>query len=355
MGRTEISAGNSLESNEEMSNKGDWRRVLLGIFISLCSLAIIFYFIDLQRFIQAIRFADFRLLLLGISITISWLVIRGMVWRTLLQDKVPFKPVFWTLNEGYLLNNILPFRMGEVGRAFLLSAKTSLNFWEVLSSIVIERSLDVAFAVGLLFITLPFVVGANWASQAAIGVGIFILLLFLGLYFLARYRVRALHVFRKIGARWPFLLKLGGKAVPNFLNGLAVLTDTGRFIRAIGWMTLNWGVTIAQFYTVMNAFIPDPELLWAAFSVAVVALGIAAPSSPGAVGVLELSIVGSLALFNIDPAISLAFALSLHVIQYIVIGALGTYAFIKDGVSLMALYQRARHMSEDEPGEGSPM
>lgn len=355
MGRIEISTDNTLESNGEKRNKGDWRRFLLGVVISLGSLAIIFYFIDLQRFIQAIRLADYRLLLVGICITILWLLIRGMVWRTLLQDKVPYKPVFWTLNEGYLLNNILPFRLGEVGRAFLLSAKTSLNFWEVLSSIVIERSLDLAFAVGLLFITLPFVVGARWASQAAIGVGIFILLLFLGLYVLAKYRVWALDVFHKLGARWPFLLKLGGKAVPNFLNGLAVLTDTGRFLRAIGWMTLNWGVTIAQFFVVMNAFFPTPELLWAAFSVAVAALGIAAPSSPGAVGVLELSIVGSLALFSLDPAISLAFALSLHIMQYVVIGLLGTYAFIKDGVSLMALYQRARLMPEEEPGESSPM
>ena len=353
MGRIEIGTDNASESIGDGGKNGDWRRILLGVVISVGSLAIIFYFIDLQRFIQAIRLADYRLLLLGISTTLLWLAIRGMVWRTLLQDKVPYKPVFWTLNEGYLLNNILPFRLGEVGRAFLLSAKTILNFWEVLSSIVIERSLDLAMAVGLLFITLPFVVGASWARQAAIGVGVFILLLFLGLYLLAQYRDWALQVFNKLGARWSFLLKVGGSAIPSFLNGLAVLTDTRRFIGAVGWMILNWGVTIAQFYVVMAAFFPDPEPLWAAFSVAVAAIGIAVPSSPGAVGVLELSIVGSLALFGLDPAISLAFALSLHIIQYLVIGVLGTYAFVKDGVSLMELYRRVRLMPKDEPGESA--
>lgn len=355
MGRIEITKENTIESNGERRKKGDWRRILLGVVISLASLGIIFYFVDIQRFIQTIRLADYRLLCLGIGITILWLIIRGVVWRTLMQDKVPYKPVFWTLNEGYLLNNILPFRLGEVGRAFLLSAKTVLNFWEVLSSIVIERSLDLAIAVGLLFITLPFVVGASWASQAAIGVGVFILLLFIGLYFLAQYRVWAINLFHKMGTRWPFLLRMGGTAVPNFLNGLAVLTNTGRFLRAIGWMILNWTMTIVQFYVVMSAFFAAPEMIWAAFSVAVAALGIAAPSSPGAVGVLEISIVGSLALFNIDPAISLAFALTLHIIQYLVIGILGVYAFFKDGISLFELYRRARVMPTKEPGEGSLM
>lgn len=355
MGRIEIGTDNALGTNEERHKKGDWRRISLGVVISVGSLGIIFYFVDFQRFVDAVRLADYRLLLLGFGITLLWLIVRGVVWRILLQDKVQYKAVFWTLNEGYMLNNILPFRLGEVGRAFLLSAKSILNFWEVLSSIVIERSLDLALAVGLLFITLPFVVGASWASQAALGVGVFILLLFIGLYFLAQYRDRALQLFQNMGTRWPFLMKLGGKAVPNFLNGLAVLTDTGRFLRAIGWMILNWALSIIQFYVVMSAFFANPETIWAAFAVAVAALGIAAPSSPGAVGVFELSIVGSLALFSLDPAIALAYALSLHVIQYLVIGVLGTYAFIKDGVSLLEIYQHARVMPTEEPGEGSLM
>lgn len=324
---------------------------MLGIIVSAISLAVIFYITDLQRFVEAIRLADYRLIILGIGISLLWLVIRGVVWRTLLQEKVPYSPIFWTMNEGYLLNNLLPFRLGEVGRALLLSAKTILHFWEVLSSIIIERGLDMAMAVGLLFITLPFVVGAGWANQAAIGVGVSILLLFLSLYLLAQNRDWAQKVFTDFRVKWPFMLRLGGSAIPSFLDGLAVLTDMGRFLRAIGWMILNWGVSILQYYVIMAAFISDPVILWAAFCLAVSALGIAAPSSPGAVGVLELSIVGALSLFGLDPAVSLAYALTLHFIQILTTGTLGIYALVNDGESLRGLYYRLRQLPKDEVDE----
>jgi hypothetical protein len=82
---------------------------------------------------------------------------------------------FYTINEGYLLNNILPFRLGEVARAFLMSRKAGVNFWQVVPSILIERALDLAIAAGLFLATLPFVIGVSWAREAAIGIGIVVL------------------------------------------------------------------------------------------------------------------------------------------------------------------------------------
>jgi hypothetical protein len=81
------------------------------------------------------------------------------------------------------------------------------------------------------------------------------------------------------------------------------------------------------------------------FSLGVAALGIAAPSSPGAVGVLELSIVGALSLFGLDASVALALALTIHVIQYLITGLLGSYALAKDGDSLMDLYRRVRRLN----------
>jgi uncharacterized membrane protein YbhN (UPF0104 family) len=109
--------------------------------------------------------------LLGLLMTLLWLVVRAFAWRTLLQDKATIGQVFISLNEGYLLNNVLPFRLGEVGRAYLLGRKAGLDFWFVLSTVVLERALDLLLAAGLLLSTLPFVVGASWARQAAVAAG----------------------------------------------------------------------------------------------------------------------------------------------------------------------------------------
>ncbi len=302
----------------------------------------VLYFADLRQFIQALKLADYRLIACGVLLSLLWLVVRGFAWRTLLQGKASFIQVFGTLNEGYLLNNVLPFRLGEVGRAFLLGHKANLDFWLVLSSILIERALDLLLAAGLLLSTLPFVVGASWARQAAIAAGGIVLLGLVALYLLARNRDWALSLFERLSARWPLIYRLGGKVLPSFLSGLGVLTNGSQFLRAALWMILNWVIAIFQYYVLMTAFFPGAKPVWAAFSLGVAALGIAAPSSPGAVGVMELAIVGALSLFNLNASTALAFAITAHLIQYLTTGVLGAYFLAKDGESLLGLYRRIR-------------
>jgi uncharacterized protein (TIRG00374 family) len=316
--------------------------------VSAICLVVVFYFIDPKQLLQALQLADYRLVVLAFLISIGWLLVRGMVWRTLLQNKASYNQVFFTVTEGYLLNNLLPFRLGEVARALLLSQKAGLDFWGVLSTIVIERILDLGMAAGLLLITLPFVVGASWAAEAAIGAGSLVLVGFAVLYLLARYRAWALRQYEKLGKHWPILLRIGGGRITAFLAGLSVLTDGALFLKAIAWSITNWLVAIAQYYILMLAFFPDAKLLWAAFALGVAALGIAAPSSPGALGVLELSIVGALALFGLNSSTALAYAITSHVFNYLSNGLLGSYALARDGESLTGLYQRVRRIPQKE-------
>ncbi len=176
-----------------------------------------------------------------------WLFVRGVAWRTLLQNKATYDQVFFTVNEGYLLNNVLPFRLGEVARAFLLSYKARMSFWEVLPTIVIERVLDLAFAVGLLLATLPFVVEASGAQQLAFGSGSIVVVGLVFLYLLARYRMRAMELFNRLGQRWPVLLKRGGHNITSFFDGLAVLTDWRRFLHSFFLIIQNWLIAFGQY------------------------------------------------------------------------------------------------------------
>lgn len=320
----------------------DWRSVLPGVAISVISLIAVFYFADFRKLKNAIQLADYRYILLAIFVMLLWLAVRAAFWGTLLREKATYGDVFWTVNEGYLINNILPFRLGEVARALLLSQKAGIAFWEVISSILIERVMDLTIAVGLLMCTLPFVVGASWQGSAAVGTGIVILLVFIVLYLLARHHEWALRMFERVGKRAPFVLRLGKTAVPAFFNGLEVLTDGWLFLRAVGWDLLNWAIALLQYYILLLAFFPEGKLLWAAFALAVAALGISAPSSPGAVGVFEAAVVGALGLFGLDPSTALAMAITAHLLQYLVTGVLGAYGLAKDGESLMGLYRRVR-------------
>lgn len=312
-------------------------------------MGIVFSLIDPRAFIEALQQADYRLVVAAWGVSLVWLLLRTLVWRTLLQERASFSQVFFAVNEGYLLNNFLPFRLGEVGRAYLLSRNAGLDFWQVLSTIVIERALDILMAAGLLLSTLPFVIGGNWALQLALVVGGIVLAGLLFLKFLAHRREWAMTQFDKIAVRIPILQRLGGTILPSFFNGLSVLADNGRFIRAITYSVLNWLAAILQYYLLLKAFYPQAIPLYAAFSLAVSALGIAAPSSPGSVGVWELTLVGALSVFGISPSTSLAFAITGHVMQMLTTGFFGAIGLARDGENLMGLYQGARRMLQRKP------
>jgi hypothetical protein len=342
------SGRNDIATQNDPQNKKEWMQILPGLLISVIALAVVFYFVDFRQLINAIQHANYWLIATGFLTTLVWLLVRGMYWRTLLREKARYRDVFFAINEGYLLNNLLPFRLGELGRAFLLGRKADpegkpIGFWVVFSSILIERALDMAFGVGILVTSLLFVVGGTWALPAAVITGSVVLVGLVVMYILARNRDWAIAQLNRYGQRWPILLKLGGGILPAFLSGLAVLTDGTRFLQAIGWAALNWAVSLLQYYLMLNAFFPNAELRWALFALGVAALGVAAPSSPGNIGVLEGVIVAALAVFQLDSASSLAFAITIHLIQYILSILLGAYGLSREGETLLGLYRQLRN------------
>ena len=323
-----------------------WRRLVPGLLISLVSLGIIFYLVDPGRFFEALRLADYRYVLLLFGITLIWLGVRSLVWRTLLREQASFSQVFLTLNEGYLLNNLLPFRLGEVARAFLLGKKAGLEFLQVFSTIIIERALDVVMAAALLLFTLPFVIQAGLAWQAALVISGLVLLGLILLHLLARNQPWALSQFSRLAERYAFVEKLlANQQLTAFFSGLDALVNWRRFIKVILLMIVNWGIAVIQFYVLLLAFFPQARLLWGAFTVSVMAFGIAAPSSPGAIGVMEVAIIGALAAFNLDRSTALAAALTAHLTNYLTTGVIGAFALAKDGLTLSGVFREVSQIS----------
>jgi len=334
-------------SSTSLASGEKWR-FWLGMLISLVCLGFLAAFTDWAQFLRALRLANYGLIGLGMLFSLVWLAVRGLVWRSLLQEKASFWLVFRAINQGYLLNNLLPFRLGELGRAFLLSRKARIRLFFVLSTIVLERSFDLLMAIVLLFSTLPFVVGVEWARQASLGVALFVLVLLGSLYLIARQPRLVLSAFGFLQKRFPILERFGHTALEAFLQGLSTLTDWRRFLLVSSLVILNWTVGILQYHLYILAFFPQAQVLWSVFSLGVISLGVAAPSSPGSVGVVEMASVGALSAFGLNPSTALAFAVTAHLIQVLITGVIGALALAQDGESLLNLYRQAR-MAKEEP------
>ncbi len=318
------------------------RKWLPGVLVSLAAIAVILYFVDLDKFLQAMRSANYGLLLAVLGCSLLWLLLRGMVWRTILRGRASYRHVFFTLCEGYLLNNLLPFRLGEIGRTFLLGRKSGLGFAEVLPSVLIERVLDLAYAAAILLSAVPFVVEAADAGKIAMLIGGLVVLGLALLYLLARNRERALGLFQRLSARKPTLQQRGGQILGSLFSGLAMLTDGWLFLRVLFWMTVNWGLAILQFYLLLLAFFPQAQLPWSLFGLGAVAFGNAIPSLPGAVGTYEGALGGAITLLSMDQSTALAAAVTSHLISYLSTGVIGLFALSTEGETLLGLYRQLR-------------
>lgn len=328
----------------------DIKRWLPGALVSILLIAGILYFVDFGEMIQAIRSANYVILILAMPLSFLWMAVRANVWRTLLRGRASYRDVLFTVGEGYLLNNFLPFRLGEVGRAFLISRKSApspdtgkrLQFMEVIPTIVIERAVDLAYSAAILLVSLPFVVGAEGAGRIGIIVGLIVLLGLAILYVLARHRQWALDLFHKLSQRWPALQRVGGGFIEAFLEGLAVLTDGWLFARFLFWMTVNWAIAIVSYFMIILAFFPQAQLIWGFFGLGVAAFGNAIPSLPGAIGTFEGAFGGALTILSGDQSTALAAALAGRLYMYISAIVLGLIGLSSEGQTLSGVYQQLK-------------
>ena len=320
----------------------DVKKWLPGALISIALIAAILYFVDFGAMMAAIRSANYFILAGAMLLSFVWMLGRAKVWQTLLRDKPAYREVLFATGEGYLLNNFLPFRLGEIGRAFLLSRKSGMQFGEILPTIFIERSVDLAFSAALLLAALPFVAGAEDSKSVGIIVGLAVVVGLMAMYFVARNNQWALDVFHKLSARWPSLQKFGGSFLESFFAGLGVLTDGWLFLRFLFWMTLDWAIALLNYYLILRAFFPQAQWIWGFFILGAAAFGGAIPSLPGAVGTFDGAIVGALTLVTGDQSTALAAALAARFYNYLNSGVIGGIGLLREGQTLTGIYQQIK-------------
>jgi len=279
---------------------------------------------------------------LAILFYLVGLACRALAWIMLLQSKAEYGQVFLTLNEGYLINNIFPFRLGELARAVLLGESAGLSSLFVLSTIVIERAYDLLIAAGLLLGTLPIVLGMPVARTAA-----YITLILVGgglitLYLIAKERAVVQGWLNHQAEKRDFLKYKVVPRLGSLIDGLGVLTHPYQFTMSVLFMLVSWFFAIVEVHALMLGEAISVPLWWTAFVLGVISLGIALPSAPAAIGVYEAASVAAWTLLGVPFAQALAVALVGHLIHITITGLIGGYGFFRDGETLSGIYLRIR-------------
>jgi glycosyltransferase 2 family protein len=328
-------------------------RWLPGALLSLIAILILAFTVNWNAVGLAFSHMNWRLFPLFVVGYFISVTCRAMVSRTLLKRVPTLRMAFITLMQGYLLNNILPFRLGELGRAFLLGNQAKLGTLQVFSTIVIERAYDLAISASLLLVTLPLVIQTDWLKPVADITLVIVLLALFSLYLMARYQARLQSLVARLGGRFHFVRRFVLPGLDSFLRGLSALTEARVFGMSLLWMAATWAIGAAGYYALLLAFVPGAPFWWILFTLAAVSLGAALPSAPAALGVFEASIVAALSLLGVDAGTALAFAVTWHAFHFGVTLVIGLYGFGEEGQSLMNTYRQLSSRRTQEPGAGA--
>ena len=144
-------------------------KLILGICISLIGLYFAFSGIDFDQLWIIIKQLDLFYGALSLTILLLSNAIRALRWQILAYplDRISFNPALSSIMIGYFGNSVLPFRMGELLRAYVLAEKTSLNISSAFGTIVTERILDFV-GLSLLILLTIVVYPADWINQKII-------------------------------------------------------------------------------------------------------------------------------------------------------------------------------------------
>ncbi|MCL4458966.1 MAG: flippase-like domain-containing protein [Chloroflexi bacterium] len=313
----------------------------LGLLISLLFLWwAIQQATDLVKVGKWLRQANYLYLIPALLVYFVGVYLRALRWRFLLEpiQTIEVRQLFPIVVMGYMANNVLPARMGELFRAYILGEYRMVSKSAILATIVIERVFDViALIVFILIVSLAMPMEQELQRI---------------LYFVALL-LACLSILLLSMVLWPQLTlktsdlvlrilppqlssRLAG-ILTSFLAGLQVLQSGKLLLLGLGSSLAVWLCEASMYYTIMFAFNLSLPFSASLLATAVANLGTIVPSSPGYVGTFDALTVFTLKLFGADPNVALGYTVVLHAALLIPITLLGFYYLWRYSLSLRAI------------------
>jgi hypothetical protein len=325
------------------------RKVLLGVFISLICLFLALRGVDWRGFADALSKAHYAYILPNAALVMLSMWLRAVRWRYMtdtIKKRIGLHSLFASTMIGFMVNNILPLRLGEFARPFSLSRKENISRSAAFATIVVERvfdALSLFLISGLLVAFSPVLIDDNPGLTKVLYVLLTLHILALGFLVLLKVKTNvALAITEKLTSLLPERLQSKIlEVLEKFVSGLGVFRDWRSLTAIVLWSLLIWGVVGFSNYFIFLAF--DLSVPWYAPYVVLVlvSLGVMLPSSPGYVGPFQLFTIQALKIFGIPEAIGLSFSIVLHLGNYLPITLIGLYYLRREHFSLKQIEQEA--------------
>ncbi len=291
-------------------------RVVVGVAVSVGSIWLLFTMVDVALIGRSLRAADPAWVTLGVVAIFASLTAKVARWQKLLPETagVTFFQLFRIMYVSIFLNNVLPFRVGDVARGVMTSRRPGLNLGHAVSSMVAERALDAVTLLTCFVIVVPFIGSSAFAAQQRTS------LVALGILVAIGVAAAVLVIMAKrsritLAPRWRVLMLAFADSWKR------IVSTKGGTIWA--WSAVAWicafGINVALF----EALSLEVSLTMAVVVTCTTNLSMLVPASPGHIGVYHAAATLTLVVGGVDSGSAASFAVLSHLVNVLPVSIAG--------------------------------
>ncbi len=330
-------------------------QLLLGIGVSALCVWLSMKDVNLGEVLTALRGANGLGFVFVMMVTILGFWIRAVRWRYFIDAgrRLSLDSLFSATMIGFMANNVLPFRLGEFVRPWVLARREKLSKTTLLATVVVERAIDMITLLGIFGVSVvvhPIAENSDagrlvqWGARLLIGLCVALTVFVVAI---ERSRSFAQAVVKKVTAPLPGAARERvAEMIERFIEGLGLFRDFGKLVVVFALsfaMFLCFACALGLSLWSLGIMLP-----WYAglIMLVITAIGIMVPAAPGYIGTLNIACTAGLALFGVGKAQSVPFSWFYFFSQWLPITAVGLVLLNREGLSL-------RSLGQAEGGEGA--
>lgn len=316
--------------------RASWR-VWLGFLVSLVFIYFALRGQDFSLIVESLRNASYGWLLPALVMYFAGVGVRSLRWAYLLRPvrRLGPKELFPVVAIGYMGNNVLPLRAGEVVRSYALSARFGVRKTAALATIAVERIFDgLTMVLFMTIASLSIALTTDLRNLFLVAWALFVMLSL----------VLFLMVFAAGARAW--LIAFGVRLLPDrigervermansFIQGLGILRRWQDLVIVAVASVLAWSFEASMYLLIAEGFNLDLSPSAILMVTAVANLATLIPSSPGYVGPFEAGVMLVLAgALGIQREAALSYAVVVHAALYFPVTLLGFFFWWRESLS----------------------
>jgi len=323
-------------------------KLALGLALSALFLWLAVRGAPLREVAATLAAARYWLMVPVIVLTMLAYFVRAWRWQYLLAGvrRIPLGPLWASVMIGFMGNNVLPARLGELLRAHSLGRAAGVSRSACLASIVVERFFDILVLLAIFGVIL---ITRGLPSDVRAWGGILLALVAPVLLLFVLFELRPEPFLRLVDRFLPARLSPRVRqAALNFRDGLGSFRRPAPLLWSLALSLVMWGLLVGVSLLTLEAvglqLPPDAAVV----VLVVMAIGTMIPAAPGYIGTLQYA--GTLALlpYGVEKSAALSFTVLYHAGQWLPVTAVGLVYFMRENMSL----SRIGDLRSAPPGSG---